>query len=164
MEILKLFGVDWRLMIAQLINFGIVVVVLWWLAIKPLTRTMRERGREITKGLDDAKKANERLDEVEQEIKDKLQETKRTAAHILEEAKKNADNARQLNIEKTKKEVERLIAKAKEQISGEKEMMIDRARQAVGALVVKALQKILSEGVSKEMDQKYINKVLKEFK
>ncbi len=42
--------------------------------------------------------------------------------------------------------------------------MIDRARQAVGALVVKALQKILSEGVSKEMDQKYINKVLKEFK
>lgn len=164
MEILKLFGVDWKLMLAQLINFGIVVVVLWWLAIKPLTRTMRERSGEISQGLEDAKRAAERLDEVEKEIKNKLQETKKAATHILEEAKKNAEGARQLSLEKTKKEVVKFIAKAKEQISGEKEVMISSTRQAVGALVVEALQKILSEGVSKKMDQKYIDKVLKEFK
>ncbi|PWB38488.1 MAG: ATP synthase F0 subunit B [Parcubacteria group bacterium] len=164
MEILKLFGVDWRLMIAQLINFAVVVVVLWWFAIKPLTRTMQERSREIGKGLDDAKHAAERLDEVEQEIKGKLQETKKTAAQILEEAKKNSEITRQQSTEKTKQEVELIIAKAKLQINSEKEAMVVSARQAVAALVVDALHKILSQGVSKDLDQKYIEKVLKEFK
>lgn len=164
MEILKLFGVDWRLMVAQLVNFGIVVAVLWYFAIRPLTKTMHQRSREISKGLDDAKLATERLAEVEREIKSKLQETKKMAANILEEAKKNGDNARQVSLEKTKQEVESLINKAKEQIGNEKEVMIEQARQAVGALVVDALRKILSEGVSKDIDKKYIDKVLKEFK
>jgi len=164
MEILKLFGVDWRLLLAQLINFGIVVVILWWLAIKPLTRTMRERSGEISRGLDDAKRATERLDEVEKEIKEKLQETKLVAAKILAAGKKNADEARQVSLDKTKQEVEILIVKAKQQINSEKESMVGQAKQEVVAVVLEALRKILSVGLSKDLDKKYIDQVLKDIK
>ncbi len=162
MEILELFGVDWKLMLAQLVNFAIVVFVLWKFAIKPLMATMEERNKEISKGLDDAKSATERLDQVEQEVKTKLNEVKQEGAVVLDKARKQSESERQATIDKTKQEVETVIAKAKEQIQAEKTAMVSEVKKEVADMVVIALQKILSENLSKDLDQKYIDKVLKD--
>ena len=164
MDILNLFGVDWKLMLAQLVNFAIVVFVLWKFAIKPLMATMEERNKEISKGLDDAKSATERLDQVEQEVKTKLNEVKQEGAVVLDKARKQSESERQTTIDKTKDEVANVIAKAKEQIASEKTAMISEIKKEVADMVVIALQKILSENLSKDLDQKYIDKVLKDIK
>lgn len=164
MEILELFGVDWKLLTAQLVNFLIVVGVLWFFALKPLTKTMADRNNEISKGLDDAKEAAERLEKVEAEVKDRLIEAKGQASDILEESKKQGEKSKQEAVEKTKAEVENLIRKAKEQIASEKDSMVTEVKGEVSKMVVVALEKILSEGLSKEIDKKYIEKTLKEIK
>lgn len=164
MEILELFGIDWKLMVAQLINFAIVVLVLWKFAVKPLTETMDKRNKEIEQGLFDAEKAKEKLEKVEEEVKEQLQETKKEAAAILEKARQQAEENKQVSVEKTKEEVEALIKKAKAQISSEKDSMVSEVKTEVSKLVVTALEKILSEGLSKDIDKKYIDKVLKDLK
>ena len=164
MDILNLFGVDWKLMLAQLINFAIVVVILWWFALKPLTQTMKSRSDEIKKGLDDAQETGKRLEKVEADVKDRLNEAKAEAGKILEAAKKQAEEAKHANVAKTKEEVEILIKKAKEQIASEKDSMVSEVKKEVSEMVVTALDKILSQSVSKEIDKKYIDKVLKDLK
>lgn len=164
MEILELFGVDWKLLTAQLVNFIIVVLVLWFFALKPLTKTMQKRNDEISKGLSDAKAAEERLEQVEKEVKEKLIETKGLAAGILEEAKKQSEKSKQENLVKTKEEVAKLIVKAKEQIAGEKDNMLVEIKGEVSNMVVVALEKILSGGLTKDIDKKYIDKALKDLK
>ena len=164
MEILELFGVDWKLMTAQLVNFAIVVVVLWFFALKPLTKTMQTRSDEIKKGLDDAELAAKRLEKVEEDVKSELQKAKSEAGVILEKAKQQADESKQANVDKTKQEVAKLISKAKEQIANEKDGMITEIKGEVAQMVVTALEKILSKGVSKDMDKKYIDSVLKDLK
>ncbi|MFA6307786.1 MAG: F0F1 ATP synthase subunit B [Patescibacteria group bacterium] len=164
MEILELFGVDWKLLTAQFVNFAIVVVILWWFALKPLTQTMQKRSDEISKGLSDAKASGERLEQVEREVKEKLIETKNIAAGLLDDAKKQAEKNKQENLAKTKDEISKLIAKAKEQIAGEKDAMITEIKSEVSDMVVKSLEKILSKGISKDLDKKYIDKVLKDLK
>ncbi len=164
MEILELFGIDWKLMLAQLINFAIVVLVLWKFAIKPLTATMEKRNKEIEQGLFDAEKAKEKLEEVGNEVKAKLQETKQEAAVILEKARKQSEENKQSTVDKTKEEVEALIKKAKIQIDSEKDSMVAEVKGEVAQMVVTALEKILSEGLSKDMDKKYIDKALKDLK
>lgn len=164
MEILNLFGVDWKLLVAQLVNFIIVVVVLWWFALKPLTRTMKSRNQEIAKGLSDAKASAEKLSQVEQEVKDKLQQVKTEAGLILDKAKNQADQNKQVIIDKTKQEVENLIQKAKQQIDNEKKMMVDSAKKELAQVVTTALEKILTSAVTKDIDKKYIDKVLKDLK
>jgi F-type H+-transporting ATPase subunit b len=163
MEILELFGIDWKLLIAQLFNFLIVVGVLWFFALKPLTKTMQERNDEISKGLSDAKSAEERLEQVEFEVKDQLIKTKGEAAGILEESKKQSEKNKQDNLVKTKEEVAKLIEKAKEQIASEKDSMVTEVKGEVSEMVVVALEKILSQGISKDIDKKYIDKALKDF-
>ena len=164
MEILELFGVDWKLMLAQLINFAIVVFVLWKFAIKPLMQTMEKRNNEIEQGLSDAKAAADRLDEVEAEIKAKLQENKTEAIVILDKAKKQSEENRQASVERTKQEEETVIRKAKEQIASEKDSMVTEVKKEVADMIVVALRKILSEDLAKDIDHKYIEKVLSEQK
>lgn len=164
MEILELFGVDWKLMLAQLINFVIVLVVLWKFAIKPLMKTMESRNAEISKGLEDAQSAAEKLSKTEQEVKAQLQVAKSEAITILEQAKKQSETNRQASLEQTKQEVEEVVKKAKEQIASEKANLVNSAKADISQLLTAALQKILSESLSKDVDQKYIEKTLKELK
>ncbi|MBT7552925.1 F0F1 ATP synthase subunit B [bacterium] len=164
MEILELFGVDWKLMLAQLINFVIVLLVLWKFAIKPLTKTMESRNAEISKGLEDAQSAADKLSKTESEVKAQLQAAKSEAIAILEQAKKQSEDNRQISLDKTKQEVEEVIKKAKEQIASEKANLVNSAKADISKLLTKALQKVLSEGLSKDIDQKYIDKTLKELK
>jgi F-type H+-transporting ATPase subunit b len=126
--------------------------------------TMEARNNEIEQGLSDAKAAADKLESTEKDIKDKLIETKGEALGILEEAKKLSEKNKQENLGKTKEEVAKLIEKAKQQIDNEKSTMINEVRGEVSKMVVVALEKILSAGISKDIDKKYIDKVLKDLK
>ena len=152
------------MLIAQLVNFTVVVLVLWFFALKPLIKTMNNRSNEIAKGLDDAKEAADRLVKVEEDVKAKLNKTKVEAAKILEQAREQAEEGKQANMEKTKAELENLIKKAKQQIASEKDKMVSQAKDELAGVVVSSLEKILSSGLSKDLDKKYIDKVLKELK
>ena len=49
------FHIDWKIIIAQAINFAVVVFVLYRFAIKPLKKNLDERKNTIEQGLSDAK-------------------------------------------------------------------------------------------------------------
>ncbi len=164
MEILKLFAIDWHLMLAQLINFAIVVAVLWYFALKPLTKTMKKRNDEIKKGLDNAAEAEKKISAVEKQVLDEIKRARAEAAKILVEAQEQADKNKQLQREKTQQEIEQMLDKAKQQITQEKKLMINEVKEEIGQMVINALQRILGEKLSQELDKKYIEKVLKEIK
>ncbi|MBP9802175.1 F0F1 ATP synthase subunit B [Patescibacteria group bacterium] len=164
MEILELFGVNWKLMLAQIVNFAIVFFVLWRFAIKPLLKTMESRNQEISAGLDNAKQAEERLLAVEKEVKAQLNVAKKEAMLILDKANSQAEENRKLTLNKAKSEVEVVVAKAKEQIAQEKEKMFVEAKKEFSQMLVLALDKVLSKNLSKEIDQKYIKQALGDLK
>ena len=60
-ELITTFHIDWKLLIAQIVNFGLVLFVLWKFAIKPLSKVMADRSKEIEKSLDDAKQIRDNL-------------------------------------------------------------------------------------------------------
>src|SRR3989344_2650788 len=70
-EFIATFHMDWKLMLAQAVNFGLVFLVFYLLAAKPLSKLMKDRTGEISKGLDDAKKSNELLQKATEEIEKK---------------------------------------------------------------------------------------------
>ena len=52
-SIINTFHIDWKIIIAQAVNFGIVFVVLYIFALKPLNKLMAERAEKIKKGVED---------------------------------------------------------------------------------------------------------------
>ena len=66
-QIASTFGVDWPHLIAQIISFGIVCVVLYVLAYKPILQTLEARRQQIASGLANAEKIKAELARIETE-------------------------------------------------------------------------------------------------
>lgn len=161
MEILQLFGVDWKLMLAQIFNFAIVAFVLWRFAIKPVMVSMEKRNQEIEQGLKDAEKSTQKLAESDREIRKNVQETRAKAMQIIMQAKKDAEAEKHVAVEKTKEEVKHLIDKAKEQIVSQQEEMIVQAKAELAETVVETVRLLMDNKMNKDIDKKYIDSMLK---
>ncbi len=58
-SLLDAFGIDWKLLIAQLVNFGVLFFALTYLLYKPVLKTLDERKAKIAQGVLDAERAAE---------------------------------------------------------------------------------------------------------
>src|SRR3954467_12266796 len=56
--VLGTLGVDWKLFLAQLINFGIVLFIFWKWVVKPLGTTLTKRQERIEAGLKNAERTD----------------------------------------------------------------------------------------------------------
>ena len=79
-------GINGKLLLAQGINFLIVLVVLRTFIYVPLLSTMKARREKIEKGLEDADEAKNKLAESELVKAEKISEGEKKAAGIVEEA------------------------------------------------------------------------------
>jgi F-type H+-transporting ATPase subunit b len=55
------FGIKGSLLLAQAVNFAIVLAALWYFLYKPVAKVLAERQAMVAKGVDDARKAAEEL-------------------------------------------------------------------------------------------------------
>ena len=55
------FGIKLSLLLAQAVNFAIVLIALWYFLYKPVNKMLAERQALVAKGVDDARKAAEEL-------------------------------------------------------------------------------------------------------
>jgi F-type H+-transporting ATPase subunit b len=163
-SLISTFHLDVKLIIAQLFNFAVVALVLWFFALKPLIKIMTERTKTIEKSLADAKKIEDRLAKTEAEKRQIIDATKKEAANILEETNKKAESSKKEMVEKAKSEIESLISKGKQQISSEKEKMLADVKAELADLVVSATQKVLGEALTKEVDKKVVEEAIKKIK
>ncbi|MBY0376798.1 ATP synthase F0 subunit B, partial [Patescibacteria group bacterium] len=90
-SIISTFHIDWKIIIAQAINFGIVFVVLYIYALKPLSKLMKERSETIAKGIDDAKLSQEVLQKTNKEYEEILAKARKEANDIFQKGKKEAE-------------------------------------------------------------------------
>ncbi|XOU93880.1 MAG: F0F1 ATP synthase subunit B [Candidatus Kerfeldbacteria bacterium] len=155
-ELVKTFHIDWKLLIAQIINFAIVLGVLWFFAIKPLMKVMNKRSDDIEKSLKDAEEIEKKLKEAGDTKEKIVIEAKKEAQIIMETVHKESDHTRDEKLKQTREEVEKIVAKTKADLEDEKEKIIKEAKQEVADLVVIASSKIIGKEIDKESNKKLI--------
>ncbi|MFA5052264.1 MAG: F0F1 ATP synthase subunit B [Patescibacteria group bacterium] len=159
-ELVKTFHIDVKLLIAQLINFGIVLGVLWYFALRPLMRMMHQRTHEIDKSLKDAKQIEQKLREAEHSKESIITEAKKESAVIVEQAFGEAEKVREQKLHETREEMERLSAKAKADLAQEKDKMVASAKQEVAELVIAATGKILEKNIDPQINRHLIEETI----
>jgi F-type H+-transporting ATPase subunit b len=145
-QLLAAFGIDWRLLVINLINFGVLLWALWYFLYGPLTRMLDERRARVIQGVRDAEEAERHLQEVRESREgflaqagkeaDTVVSNARTAAaakeravaaaaeaaaiRTLDEAKQEADAMKIRAMEESKKEVAKLVVLGMERLAVEK--------------------------------------------
>ncbi len=137
-------GIDLKIFLAQLVNFTIVLLVLWKWAYTPIVRLLDERQKKIEQSVKDAQAIEVRLSRLDGERDEILQAARGEGKLRVEEALVGAETRRQEILNKTKFEVERVIVQGKQQLALEREAMMRDARKELADIIVSATQKILT--------------------
>lgn len=160
-SLISTFHIDWKLFIAQLVNFAIVFSVLYFLAFKPLVKTMSDRTEKIDKSLKDADEIEKRLALTEKERGEIIAAAKKQANLIVEEANKRGEERKGELIVKAKEEIGQVINAEKERIARDKAETLKEIKQEVAGLVVMTVEKLLDEKMTSDKDRELIKKLVK---
>jgi F-type H+-transporting ATPase subunit b len=158
--VLSILGIEGKLFIAQLVNFGIVIFVLWKLAYKPLLKMMDERTKKIEQGLKDAEASAGSRKLAEDDRTTIVAEARRAAKDIMDQAAILAARERQEATVRTKAEVEKIVSHGKETIRAEKDKMMLEAKAEVGSLVALATERVLRAKLNATADAKLIENAI----
>ncbi len=162
MEILKNFGLDPVLLVAQIINFLIVLYVLHRFALKPILSVLRKREETIKEGLEQAEKSRILYEKSQEEQKKIIKDAQAQAQRIIEDAKQEAKELSTHIQEDTKKQVENMLITAREKIEqeskdAEKRLAVNVSRLAIDFLD-KSIKELFGEKEQKEIMTLAINK------
>ena len=153
------FHIDWKIIIAQAVNFIIVFLVLYFFALKPLGKLMRERSDKIAKGLDDAVCNADALKLTKAEYTKIINDARTEAHQIFQDGKKEAEIKKAEMLALAKMDVEKMIEQGKKSLENEKVKMVDEAKSEIVSLVVKATEKLLEQTGDTKLDEKLVNKI-----
>lgn len=160
--IFGLFGINLTSFLFQLITFAVVVVVVWFLILKPVVKQMTDRQEIIDKSLNDAKHIEERMKKGEAEYQDVIAKANAKANEILKNVTEESERQRSKILAEAKREVEELSAQAKAAIDKQRASSLDEIRRETLVVVFASLEKVLSKKVTEELDKKFITEVVKE--
>jgi len=158
-SIINTFHIDYKIIIAQIFNFGVVFVVLYIYALKPLSKLMKERTEKIEKGISDAKENAVVLNKTKEEYEEVLVKAKKEADKIFQEVKKEAEAKRVQMLEKAKKEVDAMIETGKKNLENEKFKIVNEAKEEITTLSVKIAEKIIESKIDGNFDEKMIKEL-----
>jgi len=160
-SIISTFHIDWKLLIAQAVNFAIIFFVLYRFAFKPISKVMQERTETIEKSLQEAKDIEAKLSLTETETAEIIANAKKDALLIVENANKIAEDNRLKLVEKTKGEIAKIIQREKENIEADKEAAMKELKRELGDLVILATEKIINEKMNDAKDKSLIADIIK---
>lgn len=153
-------GLNAKLFIAQLVNFAIVLFVLWRWVFKPVANGLEARTAKIEQSLRDADTTEQERAQFQQWKNEEIAKTRKQAAEIIATAKSDADAVKTSMMIDTRNEQEKLIERTKQQLAMEQTKTITEAKQQLADLVVTATEKILQSKLDEKKDKELIKKTL----
>lgn len=154
-------GINPGYLLVQIMNFGIMFVILYAWVYKPLLRMLDRRRQTIAQGLEDARVASEARQNAEREAERIINEAQVKASDVLREATNRAEGVgRELKVA-----AEAEIVKAREaamaEVEQERNLMLSGLRSQVVALAISAAQRLIGESLMSDESRQHA--LLKEF-
>ncbi len=160
--IVGMFGLNWKLFLAQLVNFGIVLFVLWKWVFKPVTKGLSDRTEKIESSLVEAERIMKDRETFESWKQGEMGTVRTEASAIISAAKQTAEELKATTLKATTEEQTRLVEQTKERMAQEKTAMIESAKSELADIVVHATSTILKAKIDPTKDKALIDDALKQ--
>ncbi len=144
-ELFSAFGIDWRLLIAQAVNFAIVLAALTYFLYRPVMATLDKRRAIVAKGVEDAAKAEEKLAGADAEAAKRVEASESEAAAIVARAHEAATEEKALLLKEAEARVVAIAADAQARAEESQARAKRDSEREVARLAVLAAEKVLRE-------------------
>lgn len=143
-------------LIAQILNFLVLLAILAKFAYKPLLKAMDDRRNRIINDLDSAEQTRLDAEALKEQYAEQLAGARQEATEIVNKANQIAQNLHDELVEQARVEQEALMANAKERIEQEKQQALLDIRAEVIKLSTLIAEKIVNQKLNSDKDQKLV--------
>lgn len=155
-ELLYELGIDWKLLIAQVVNFAILAFVLAHFAYRPLMRVLAERRGRIERGEEAAREALSTRAEAEELKRHAIDDGKREAAALIAAAKESAARARESLMERARVEAETLRASKEREIRDAARASHEQVKRESAELLAEAIEHTIGGVLDERAEKKLL--------
>lgn len=144
MEILKTFGLNWQLLLAQVVNFLIIFYVLKRYLYPPLFKVFKKREELVKQSIQKAEENEKLLEKAKIQEKEVIKKAKITADELIKESREQSADIVKKAEEEAKQKADKILKDAKEQIALETAEAQKKLNEYVMKLSIKILERSLS--------------------
>lgn len=155
-------GIEPSLLLAQIINFAIIVVVLTKLLYRPILGMLEKRRKEIEEGLAITERMKAEEEKLASRKEKLLSEARGEARLILEEGKKQAEETRRDLVAAAHGEAAEIIQKAKREAAATHDALAADIQKEAIDLAVAMTKRLVAAILSPADQHKLIEKHLRE--
>jgi F-type H+-transporting ATPase subunit b len=137
-------------LVVQVVNFLVLLLILWKLLYRPLVAKMEERTAAIKKSLDEAEQARAGARRELEENMAKLRQAYAEAQAIREGARKEAADEQRKLIEAARAEAQRLVEGARAQLEADVRRAREELRREVGDLATAVAERLIRKSLRDE--------------
>jgi len=155
-------GINLPTLVAQIVNFAILLGLMYLVAYKPIMRMFDERSRKIKESMEQTEFIKEQAAHAEEEVKKQLETAGREGQEVIARAVRTGEDVRREAQQEARREADSLIARARMEIQRERDDAIDELRKEFADLTILAAGKVIDRSLDKAAHRQLIDKVLEE--
>lgn len=157
-------GINWQGLLAQIVNFGILLILLQMFLYKPVLNMLRQRSAKIAEGLQRAEEMKVAAERAKEEHAALIEQGRKEGQAIIARAEQIAARIREEAQAQAKAEAEQFLTRAKAEIERDKQQAIAEVRAQVADLAILAASRVVRESLDKTAHYRLIEEVLDEAK
>lgn len=157
-KLFKAFGIDFKILISQIVNFFVVFFIIYKFFSKPLSQVIEERRKKIEEGLklrEEAEKMLKKIKLIRKKNLKKIFEERKIAKEEIEKFKKEKIDEILREIEELRK---KMIFEIEEERKRKQEEFYHQLEKETPRLMLNLAKKVLGH---KELNEKFIINSLK---
>ena len=155
-------GINLPGLVAQLINFGILLVLFTWLSRRFLFPMLDERKKRIEEGLQASEEAKSRLTETETEVAAEMSRGRQEAQGIITQAQQASSRIQDEAREASRADADQMIERARQEIQLERDAAISDLRREFADLTITAAERVIRRSLDRKAHGEIIEEVLAE--
>ena len=153
-------GFNIPVLVAQLINFFLLLVVLRIFLYRPILDLLDRRSQRIREGLEAAEQSKEQAAQAEQEVARQIEEARRQGQALIAQAQETSTRIQEESRNQARREGEVLLERARNEIQLERDRAIGELRREFADLTVAAAEKVIGQSLDRQAHRRLIDEVL----
>lgn len=146
-------GVTWPLLISQLVNFVILMIVLYQLLYKPVLNMLAQRKERIAASMREAERVTAAAQEAEADKSKVLDVARREGAEIRSQAARDAEKIAQEIRSRAEQEATEIRMKAQEDAQKQVAIAMTDANKQIAELAILATEQLLGRELAQKDEQ-----------
>lgn len=155
-------GLNLPQLIAQVVNFFVLLFILRLVAYKPILKMLDERKQKIAEGLNAAEIARAEAASAQANIQAQLDTARREGQEIVAGAQNIATRIQADAREQSAKDREASLERARLEIQQERDRAIADLRGEFADITVRAAEKVINQSLDRQAHQRVIDETLAE--